>query len=161
MINFVLTITCTASTRVFFMIAYLVLYKIRGVDQSLTFGDDLVGCQGQMGTCMLGGGGVSGGMCPLRRWSNLYFWSWNHAVRWMLFKNRPCRKKCILGDFFFKILLELLNKDVSFPAFAGIPAFMKSKSPYFYLFSACFWRLSAQIHSLFQAFSFMSAYILD
>ena len=30
------------------------------------------------------------------------------------------------------------NRDVSFPAFAGIPAFMKSKFPHFYFFSARF-----------------------
>ena len=33
---------------------------------------------------------------------------------------------------------KFLFRDVSFPAFAGIPAFMKSKFPHFYLFLAHF-----------------------
>ena len=40
--------------------------------------------------------------------------------------------------------------DMSFPAFTGIPALMKSRFQYLYSFSAKFWKLLAQTHIFFR-----------
>ena len=52
-----------------------------------------------------------------------------------------------------KALCIYSHSDASFPALVGIPAFMKSKFPHFYLFLVhIIWRLLVQIHALFQGF---------
>ena len=65
-------------------------------------------------------------------------------------------KLSILQTATSKIKKERMN--VTFFAFAGIPALMKSKFPYFVFFSP-FLRLLVQIHTLFQAYLFRPAYI--
>ena len=60
---------------------------------------------------------------------------------------KQCYKVLLFGTDF---------RDVSWPAFAGIPAVMKFNSQHLFIFSP-FWRLLVQIHIRFQAFSFRSA----
>ena len=66
------------------------------------------------------------------------------------------RLLCKLPRFFLE------DRDVSFPAFAGIPAFIKFKFPHFY-FQPILEAFSPQIDTLFQAFQiffpFRSTYI--
>ena len=54
-------------------------------------------------------------------------------------------------------MFRKVYRDVRFQAIARIQAFVKSKFLHFNLFSTCFWRLLAQIYTLFQAVSFGSA----
>ena len=66
-----------------------------------------------------------------------------------------CHVEAFMGD----MICFSCIRDVSFQAIAWIPAFMKSNFPHFLFIFSLFWRLLAQIHTLFQAFSFRSAYI--
>ena len=54
---------------------------------------------------------------------------------------------------------QIKYRDASFQEITWIQAIMKSKFPHFWFIFSLSWMLLAQIHTLFQAFSFVSAYI--
>ena len=55
---------------------------------------------------------------------------------WFLLVGILARKFFSLS--YFQTLPVNVNRDVSFPTFAGIPAFTESKFPHIYSLSACF-----------------------